>query len=262
MTELAALTSPQLAELLARNPLALLPIGQVEEHGAHLPLNADLVIAERLTQAAAAQLEDLPALVLPGVWSGYSGRELAHWPGTIRVRTRVFADLIYDIVHSLVDMGLRKIITINGHGHHPALLEMVAREVADATGIYIACVDVAKMAAGAVAKYRKSAPGGCIHGCEFETSLLMYFGYPVDKSLCHTQDIFRYASPNIPGDGFAGGKKAFWSTWGIQRSHTGIYGDPTVASAETGELIFHEAVANLVSFCREYHAAEPANWDD
>jgi creatinine amidohydrolase/Fe(II)-dependent formamide hydrolase-like protein len=139
---------------------------------------------------------------------------------------------------------------------------MVAREIADATGVYIACVDVAKMAAGAVAQHRQSAPGGCIHGCEFETSLLMYFGYPVDRRLCHTEDIFRYASPNIPGDGFAGSKKAFWSTWGIQRSQTGIYGDPTVASAETGELIFNEAVANLVGFCREYHAAEPANWDD
>jgi creatinine amidohydrolase len=256
----AELSSPQLAETIARDPLALLPVGQLEEHGPHLPVNTDAVIAERLTQAAAQQLEDLPCLVLPTVWSGYSGRELARWSGTIRVRTRVFADLMHDIVLSLVEMGVRKVVTVNGHGHHPALLEVVAREIADETGVYIACVDVAKMAAPAVSRHRKSPPGGCVHGCEFETSLLLYLGCPVDMSQAHDRDVFRYSSAHVPGDGFAGSKSAFWSTWGIQVSETGIYGDPTCATVETGEKIFQEAVTNLVSFCREYHSVPAADW--
>ena len=256
------LTSPQLAEVIARDPLALLPIGQLEEHGRHLPVSTDLVIAERVVRAAAEGLRDAECLVLPAVWSGYSGKELAKWPGTIRLRTRVFADMVFDVVRSLTDMGIRKVVTVNGHGHHPAILEMVAREIADETGIYIACVDVAKMAAPAVARYRKSEPGGCIHGGEFETSLMLYLGAAVDMAQAHGDDLFRYSSVNVPADGFAGGKRVFWSTWGIQRSKTGIYGDPTVASAETGQLIFVEAVANLVGFCREYHGSIPADWSD
>lgn len=262
MPAFAELTSPQIADLVARHPLALLPVGQLEEHGPHLPVNADAMIAERVTQAAAAQLEDLPVLLMPTVWSGYSGKELTKWAGTIRLRTRVFADMIHDVVLSLVEMGITKIATVNGHGHHPALLEMVAREIADETGVYIACIEVAKMAAPAVQKYRRSAPGGCIHGCEFETSLMLYLGAQVDMSLAHDRDMFRYQSDNFPGDGFSGSKRAFWSTWGIQRSETGIYGDPTCASAEAGKLMFDETVSNLAQFCREYHAVTPADWSD
>lgn len=260
MYQFGQLNSPQLSELIRRRPLTILPIGQLEEHGPHLPLNTDVVIAERLAHECAEQLHDLPCIVLPAIWSGYSGRELEQWPGTLRVRTRVFADLVYDVVNSLVAMGLTKVVTINGHGHHPALLEMVAREVADATGVYIACVDVAKMAAPAVARHRRSAPGGCIHGGEFETSLMLYLTADVDMNLATAEDIFRYSSPNVPADGFAGSKRAFWSTWGIQRSNTGIYGDPTVASRETGEAIYRETVQNLLSFLREFHAAVPADW--
>jgi len=256
------LSSPEIGEYAAKNALVLLPVGQIEEHGDHLPVNADTAIAESITRAAAERLEaELPVLVLPAVWAGYSGAELSKWPGTMRVRTRVIADYIYDIVSSLAEMGFRKIATINGHGHHPAILEMVAREIADATGVYMACVEAAKMAAPAVVENRTSEPGGCIHGGEFETSLMLYLGARVHMDRAHKDDIFTYHSPNFPGDGFAGSKAAFWSTWGIQRSKTGIYGDPTVATAEFGEKVFETAVANLCDFLREYHAAEAACWD-
>jgi creatinine amidohydrolase len=122
-------------------------------------------------------------------------------------------------------------------------------------------VDVAKMAAPAVVEGRRSAPGGCIHGGEFETSLMLHFGADVDMDEADDGDVFRYHSSHFPGDGFAGSKAAFWSTWGIQRSETGIYGDPTCASAEFGAAIFETAVENLCDFLREYHATPAASWD-
>ncbi len=256
------LTSPQIAEFVEKHALVLLPIGQTEEHGDHLPVDADTVIAESITEAAAQRLEDeLPVLVMRAVWAGYSGAELTKWPGTMRVRTRVIADYVFDIIHSLAEMGFRKIATVNGHGHHPAILEMVAREIADATGVYIACIEAAKMAAPAVIEHRKSEPGGCIHGGEFETSLMLYLGARVDMDKAHSRDVFTYHSDSFPGDGFAGPKAAFWSTWGIRRSETGIYGDPTVATAEFGERIFETAVANLCDFLREFYSTEAACWD-
>ena len=262
MPQFAELTSPQLGELIAQNPLVILPVGQVEEHGPHLPLNTDAVIAEKAALAAGERLHpNPPTLVLPVIWTGYSGAELAHWPGTIRLRTRTFADLVLDTVLSLVDMGLRKIIILNGHGHHPAILEMVAREVADARGVYIAVADVAKMAAPAVREHRRSAPGGCIHACEFETSLMLHFGAEVDMSKA-PKEPFKSPSRFFPGDGFAGSKAAFWSTWGVQRSESGAYGDATVASAETGALFFEGLVSTFVDFARDFHATEAASWDD
>lgn len=261
MPAFTKLTSPQIGALAAQNALVMLPVGQLEQHGNHLPVGTDAVIAERVVLAAADALDaDFPTLTLPTLWAGYSGRELLNWPGTIRVRTRVFADLVFDVVTSLANMGFPKVIVVNGHGHHPGILEMVAREVADETGVYIAVVDVAKLAAEAVQAHRKSAPGGCIHGGEFETSLMLHLGEPVDMTQATDEDIFTFESLFFPKDGFSGGKLAFWSTWGIQPSRTGIYGDPTVASAEFGETVFRAMVDKLIAFAREYRATPAADW--
>jgi creatinine amidohydrolase len=253
MIRLSDLRSPEVGECVARGALALLPVGQIEEHGPHLPVSTDLVIAERAATAAAQAVHpDPPVVILPSVWSGYSASVMQKWPGTIRVRTRVFADMTHDIVLSCLQMGFRKLVILNAHGHHPALLEVVAREIGDETGVGIAVVDVAKMAVDVMRRVRKSAPGGAIHGGEFETSLMLYFGAPVRIDLATAEDVFRYGSDNIPGDGFAGSKRAFWSTWSIQASKTGIYGDPTCATAETGKAIFESMVANIAGFLREY----------
>ena len=158
-------------------------------------------------------------------------------------------------------MRFEKVVVVNGHGHHPAILEMVAREIADDTGAYIAVMDAAKLAAKAVAEHRKSAPGGCIHGGEFETSLMLYLDQPVEMDKATDEDTFVFASPFFPRDGFAGSKKAFWSTWGIQVSKTGIYGTPTVSTREFGEVVFNSMVDELVAFAREYWKTPTACWE-
>jgi len=253
VVRLAEMTSPEIGEWIGRGAVALLPVGQVEEHGPHLPVNTDLVIAERTAEAAAALVHpEPPVLLLPGVWSGYSASIMQRWPGTIRLRTRVLADMVHDIVLSLTHMGFRKIVLLNAHGHHPALLEMVAREIGDETEVAVAVVDVAKMAADAVRRHRKSRPGGCIHGCEFETSLMLHFGERVLMDQAPTDARFTYESENVPGDGFSGSKRAFWSTWAIEPTRSGVYGEPALATAETGRLIFESMVANTASFLREY----------
>lgn len=252
---LTDLTSPEVAEWVGHGALALLPVGQIEEHGPHLPVNTDLVIAERTAEAAAEAVHPNPPVVLfPAIWSGYSASIMQKWPGTIRLRTRAFADMVHDIVTSALQMGFRKVVLLNAHGHHPALLQMVAREIGDETGTAIAVVEVAKMAADAVRAHRKSKPGGCIHGGEFETSLMLHFGARVEMDKAPTDAHFTYSSANVPGDGFAGSKRALWSTWAIQETGSGIYGDPTCATAGTGKRIFEALVANVAGFLREYAA--------
>lgn len=232
----------------------LIPVGILEEHGPHLPVNCDAVIAERVTVAAAEKLAgEIEVLVLPTIWTGYTAKELMRWPGTVRIGTRTFLELTKDITLSLLDMGFRRICFVNGHGQHPALLETVIREIADERGVYLASADVAKLAAEKFTEVRRSPPGGAIHGCEFETSLMLYLEPSlVDMSKAHNSDMMRYASPFIPGDGFAGSKKVFVSTWGLQRSQSGIYGDPTVASKETGQVVFEAAVEKLMEWVREF----------
>jgi creatinine amidohydrolase/Fe(II)-dependent formamide hydrolase-like protein len=72
------------------------------------------------------------------------------------------------------------------------------------------------------------------------------------------QDIVRYQTRFFPGDIYAQVPDRvsgiFWSTWGVVHSETGVYGDPTVATAETGQALFTEIVKNYTAFLREYYA--------
>lgn len=245
---------PELAEEIKKGTIVIVPIGTVEEHGQHLPVNTDVVIAEETARRVAERVvPEIPVLVTPTIWTGYSAKEMTRWPGTIRVRTRVVIDLIYDICTSLIDMGFERIVLINSHGHHPGLINVACREIADSHGVYIVHTEVASLAKAAVQKYRKSEPGGAIHGGEFETALMLHFGGEnVDMSAATDADIMRYHSEFIAGDNFTTGSKVFWSTWGLQKSRTGIYGDPTVATAETGEKIMAEMVEQYAAFLAEY----------
>ena len=66
------------------------------------------------------------------------------------------------------------------------------------------------------------------------------------------EDIMRYYSKFVAGDSAIGGQKVVWSTWGLQKSKTGVYGDPTVATREMGEFIMRAMLKNYREFILEY----------
>jgi creatinine amidohydrolase len=100
---------------------------------------------------------------------------------------------------------------------------------------------------------RKSPAGGVLHACEWETSVVLHISPEVvDMSKATNVDIFRYHSDFVAGDNALGRQRVTWSTWYLQPSKTGTYGDPTVATAEMGKLILDAAVANGARFLKEY----------
>ena len=245
---------PQLQEAIEKRTLILLPVGTIEEHGPHLPVFTDAAIATRVAAAVAeAVRNEMPVLAMPTFWSGYSTKEMARWPGTIRVQPETLIALLFDVCSSLIEMGFRKIVILDCHGHHSGILNVVARKIADAHSVYVALTSPAKMSAEAFLRVRRSPQGGAIHADEWETSLMLYFGEPVDMSRATDEDIMRYHSEFVAGDNFCGQSLVFWSTWGLQRSKTGVYGDPTVASAETGKVIMEAIVDGYRRFLREFY---------
>jgi len=250
---LGDLSWPQIKEAIEKNTVVLVPVGTVEEHGRHLPVSTDSVIATEIARRTAEKVKDeLPVLVTPTIWTGYSAKEMSRWPGTIRIRPEVLIDLIYDLLASFAEMGFQKIVLLDCHGHHSGILNVAVRKIGDTFGIYPAIVSPPALSKEVFAKIRKSEAGGAIHGGEWETSLMLYFCQPVNMAEAVKDDIMRYHSEFIPGDGFVGGKGVFWSTWGIQKSKTGIYGDPTCADAKTGEKCCQAMIENLSRFLKEY----------
>jgi len=242
---------PQLKELIEKDTLIIFPIGQTEEHGMHLPVKTDAFIAEEVTRRLAEKIKDkIPVLIMPTVWSGYSMKQVAEWPGTIRLKPETFMNMIFDICSSLIDMGFKKIILISTHGNHTGMLRTVVRKIADEYGVYMALTFPVLMAKEEFEKISKAGKGGSCHAGEYETSLMLYLAEGlVDMSKATNKDKLTFSSKFYPN-------KVFWSTWGVQKSKTGIYGDPTVATKETGEKIMQAIVNSYAEFIKEFYEFE------
>jgi creatinine amidohydrolase len=255
------LNSDQVCEATAKGTILLIPVGQTEEHGQHLPIGADSIIVETIAERAARQVAGkIPVLVAPAIQYGYSNEILRKWPGTFIVRPQVVIDLLVDVCCSAVKMGFKKVALVSGHGHHVGVCRVAIRQVFDLVGANVVLTQPHAFGKEAFAKVRKSGPGGICHAGEYETSLLLHFGYPVDMSRTSQVDTLRFQSKFVSADGIGGAKSGsvFWSTWGLQQSKTGTYGDPTVATAETGKTTADAIVADYCDFLEEfYHWSGP-----
>jgi creatinine amidohydrolase len=95
---------------LAEKKSVIVPVGGIEQHGYHLPLRTDAIIAERLAWRAG---ERLGILVAPAVQTTYSGGGL---PGTINVAPAVVSLVVSEVLVSLAAQGFRNIYLFLGHG--------------------------------------------------------------------------------------------------------------------------------------------------
>ena len=245
---------PQIKEYIEKNALIILPFGTVEEHGLHLPVNVDAVIADEVAKRVGEAVKDrVPVLVMPVTWAGYSIRRMNKWPGVISIRSEILVEAWFDLMASLVKMGFRKLLCLNAHGQNPEMIKLAARRISDEYDVHVVTSNCWSMAADTMKKIRKSQIGGCHHGCEFETSLMLYLTDLVDMSKATNEDVMRYRSEFYPGDMFGSATGGtFLSTWHVQESKTGIYGDPTVATKETGRLLVEGMVRNYGRLIDEY----------
>jgi len=249
-------TWPELQEAIEARALLLLPFGQTEQHARHLQVGCDAIIAERVACAVAAKLDpETPVLVLPTIPYGYVPEAVAQWPGTFRIRWQVIIEYLADVCRSAVEMGFRKLVVISTHGPHGDIARLAAREVFDATGVGIVVTQPQTFVGPAFKKIRKSELGGAAHAGEYETSLMMHFGYPVDLSGTDKQDVLKTCNEWVAGDMAASGKVS-WSTWALQRPVGGGMGDPTCADAETGEKCMAAIVEEYCRFLEYFHEHE------
>lgn len=105
----------------------LVPIGSVEQHGPHLPLDTDTVIAVAVAEGLASALREdgIEALVAPPVPYGASG-EHQDFPGTTSIGTSTLASVVRELVRSL-SCWAGSVVLVSGHGGNiPALTESVA----------------------------------------------------------------------------------------------------------------------------------------
>ncbi|MDR2101732.1 MAG: creatininase family protein, partial [Treponema sp.] len=168
-------TRAQIAEYIKKNTVILMPVGTTEEHGLHLPVETDAIIANYMGDelGKAADAAGLPVLVLRTIYYGFSMGAVRKWPGCPNVDTRTFMDYTGNIVSSLIKEGFRKIVLIDCHGNHDCLLRTVMRETADKYNVFIMTLSPSALCAKVYNEIKKD-PQGDIHGGEYETSCILH----------------------------------------------------------------------------------------
>jgi creatinine amidohydrolase len=244
---------PEVAALLERPHVGVVPIGSTEQHGPHLPLDVDMRITSAMCEAAAVAIADeVGVAIAPPLQVGVSEHHM-RFPGTVSLDASTFTELLVQVGTSLVRHGFEHLAIVNGHaGNVGAMQVAAARLRLDAGASRVVSVSEWTLARDAFAAVRESGPGGCAHACEYETSVYLH----LDRDAVAVGDaVAEMPPPDITGgaiDLFAGGPYAV--ALGRDFSQSGVLGDPTLATAEKGRVAFDAAVANLVRLLRELAA--------
>jgi len=154
------LTTEEVAELLGRNPLVILPAGSVEQHGPHLPTGTDYFAALAIGEAVAERLD---GLLLPSCPIGVTPLHMP-FPGTLTLRPDTYLRVIEDIAASVAAHGARRMLLLNWHEGNIPVLALAAEGLHRSLGLSVVTVQacyVAEEMFGPVA-------GGLTHGGEIE----------------------------------------------------------------------------------------------
>jgi creatinine amidohydrolase len=251
---LAAMTWPQARRAASEGRVVLIPVGAIEQHGPHLPVDVDNRIVEWLCQEAARRRPDL-LLTVPPIHYGFNEHNMG-FPGTVTVEMQHFVDYVADVGFSFVRQGHKRVVLVNGHGSNSMLCALVARrlvnESQDALG---AAVNHWALARELAARQRDSATGGMAHACEYETSWYLFLDPDAVHMELATVDMVEHHTDWAWVDLMAGdGPVAIIDDWTRISNGSGVEGNPTTATAEKGARYAEEEVGNLVAFCEQFQA--------
>jgi creatinine amidohydrolase len=240
MLDLAAATSPEAKAAIARGAVAVLAVGAQEQHGAHLPLATDTILAHGVARRVCAEIDGLllPPIAYGDAWNneGFAGT-LSLSPDTLRA-------IVLDIGRGLRRAGAKALVTVNGHFGNREPIALAARALKQDSGFPVLHLDYPDLEriATAVCESKPAAPT-FYHADEVETSMM----------LALAPDLARM-------DRAAAEYPVFPALFGLTPmgldtfNRSGVFGDPTRASAEKGEALIAAIVAESVRLIRLFLA--------
>lgn len=251
--ELGRMSWAEIAEVLPRNPVLLLPIGTVEQHGPYLPVNADNMAANVVALRAAEQTD---AYVLPGINYGCS-TIFRKFPGTISIRQETLGNIIRDVCHALLAQGFRRFIFVDNHGGNVAVCEQVARELKEEHGIIIGNLYPWDLGKALIADTYENVTAAYGHGAEPETSAMLAM-FPDDVVRERMEvggfqpfagwEPQHYTQITVPGQTIKG--TVYLD--GDEIAPNGMANNIGEASAERGGIWIERVVGFAVAFIRHY----------
>ena len=223
--------------------IAVLPLAATEQHGPHLPVGTDVMIAQAyLARVRELLPENIPATFLPLQPVGISTEHI-DYPGTLTLPAEVALQSWMALGESVARAGIKKLVMVTSHGGNSAAMTLVAQDLRARHGLLAVTTAWSRLSAAEGLFAAEELRHG-IHGGAVETSIMLArYPHTVRKEAIadfHPASIameqkFRWLSAHRPVP-FA------WQTQDLHES--GAVGDATKASAEKGEqLLDHGARA-------------------
>ncbi|MBM7044725.1 creatininase family protein [Rhizobium lusitanum] len=232
MLDLHEATSPEVGKAVSKGAVAVLAVGAQEQHGAHLPLSTDTVMAQGVARRIA---EAIGGLLLPPIAYGDAWNNEG-FPGTLSLSPDTMRTIFMDIGRGLSRSGFRALVIVNGHFGNREPIALAARLLKQETGFPVLHLDYPGMeqAANDICDSKPAAPT-FYHADEVETSIMLALAphlVRMDKAVAEY--------PTFPAT--FGMEAISLSTF----NKSGVFGDPTPSTAAKGEALISRIVDESV----------------
>lgn len=247
--------SPDVAAIAAAGGIAVQPIGATEQHGPHLPLATDAILAEALAERAIAKLPlEVPAWTLPTLAYGRSPEHVGR-AGTVSLSMTTLIAVCMDVARAVAGSGIRTLVFVNAHGGNPDLLRAINRDIRAEFGVNAYTVHAPTLPLPDDLIAQMPRPDIDVHAGFYETSIMLALrpdavaladaapdGLAVADALAEYGRISLFGAIPLP--------------WHVDHlTWSGTIGDPTGADAVWGEAALDvqstalaEAILELATF--------------
>lgn len=238
MTGWGELAWPEVPEAVSQHRLALLAFGAIEEHGPHLPLETDNLVADHLADRIARQagLLRLPTIPYGQVWS------LEGFAGSLSVSDETLIALVRDLARGLARNEIRGLVLLSAHLGNAAALKKASRELEQSATL--PCLPLVYPGLADISEQVREAPRshpGIMHADEIETSIMLH----VDPDRVR-MDRAQAEYPSYPEDFDVAPVR--WDAV----SDSGVFGDPTAATATKGAAVLDHVVSEAQRLIRAW----------
>ena len=218
----------------ARGLIALLPVGALEQHGPHLPLDTDTVLAMGVARRLAERIGGwlLPAIGYGEAWSAEA------WPGTISLSAETLQRSIEDIARGLSRIGVAGLVTVNGHFGNRAPIAAASYPLPVLHLDYPGLED----AAAEFCASKRAGPG-FYHADEVETSMMLAIA---PDAVRLERAVAEY--PAFPADFGARPMQL------REFNSSGVFGAPRPATAATGEKLIGRIVDESFAMIEQWRS--------
>lgn len=223
---------------LKKTQTLIIPFGTIEEHGSHLPLSTDTMQVYEVVKEVAKRV---PVFIAPPLHYGVLTSTRDH-AGSIGISANSLRMITRDIIKSAYDKGLRNFILISGHAgniHMSALREVGEELIDEIEDVGIAVISEYDMIREGSDKFVETKDDG--HAGEIETSRILF----LEPGLVKGRGKEEY--PKLPKPFLARNKVKYWKG--------GVWGNPSKATVEKGEKLFHYSVKRILEIVKRIEKA-------